>query len=196
MQSTKFTQYSMVSKGILIFTVSIPHIAYWGYLVVACINKASWLNESKKLVPFVAVGIMLIAMYVLAYVVVAPEILAALYIGEEGKIVWKMPLFKRVTMTVTPQVHITVNRGQGRQTAVSEIERLRYCRYICFSTTEIPVARKNKINSLRCKEGFIRFPYTDRLCLELIARLPADATVQLQAFYDGVKSEEARIRGK
>ena len=194
MKVARFTQYNVFFKLFLTIIGWAPLVAYWGYFIYLCVTGSSMLTDSQMLVPYIVLGIMLVAMYVLAYVFVAPEVLGILHVYEDGKIVWKMPFFKCVTINVNEQVQVTVARGQGRQIMANEIELLRYCQYICFSTNSIPTKYRNKINSLRCKKDFIRFPYTDQLCLTLIKTLPIDTTVQLKKFYDYIKNEEIRIR--
>jgi hypothetical protein len=53
---------------------------------------------------------------------------------------------------------------------------------IYFSTTPYPVQFFNKINKVKCTDGFIKFWYSEELCDYLIATLPHEKTKQLATF--------------
>ena len=62
--------------------------------------------------------------------------------------------------------------------------------YIYLSTEPLPEKYRHKIDTAKCKKGFIKFAYSDKLCQELISILPKDKTNYLISFYNRMQAAD------
>ena len=55
--------------------------------------------------------------------------------------------------------------------------------YIYLSKTPLPKKYQHKIDSIRCKKGFIKFAYSDKLCKHLSEVLPEKQARIMGGYY-------------
>ena len=138
--------------------------------------------------------------FVIWFVFMLPRLIARLTI-KNNYIIWKCPLHKTIKMSVEDCVYVgledssqAVHFRYSMQEAVWEVSRRGdEMVYIYLSKTPFPKKYTHKAVAAPCKEGFIKFSYSDVLCQDLVKILPKGKTHGLIAFYNSMQASD-RIR--
>ena len=99
---------------------------------------------------------------------------------KQGKVIWRCLLFLPVKMKVEDCLYVGLadfaehNRGPLSGAGIS---------YIYLSKTPLPKKYQHKIDSIRCKKGFIKFAYSDNLCKHLSEVLPEKQARIMGGYY-------------
>ena len=68
--------------------------------------------------------------------------------------------------------------------------------FVYVSQAALPEKNRHTIDQVKCKKGFIRFAYSDKLCQALIAVLPKEKAKFLMSFYNYMQFLEKRNKRK
>lgn len=105
------------------------------------------------------------------------------------KITWMCPAYKSVTMYYDEMKYIKIEDCHKSAYHAMEI-RGDESTYIYMSDTPYPADYIGLVASIKCKKGTIRFKYSDKLCEELVKRLPDDKCISLKVFYHKMKARD------
>ena len=105
------------------------------------------------------------------------------------EVVWKSPFHQTVRLQIEKCNYVGIadfaqhNRGLP-------VVRGDEISYIYLSTEPLPSKYCHRIDATKCKHGFIKFAYSDKLCQELISVLPEDKTKNLVSFYNRMQASD------
>lgn len=110
------------------------------------------------------------------------ERLASWLTIKEDAIVWHCPLYRSIKMNKDECIHIGIDDMNDHRGGVPILRGDEYA-FIYISTTPLPDKYHHKIDTAKCKKGFIRMPYSDKLAKALVEWLPKEKSNQVRAFY-------------
>ena len=121
--------------------------------------------------------------------------MASLLIVKENTITWKCLLYRsaRIKLEDCKYVGIADFADDDRGCPVSRGDEMSYI-YLCKDP--FPDKYRHKIDRTTCKNNFIFFCYSDRLCRTLIDLLPEEKTRALVSFYQSLQATDRKIARK
>ena len=108
-------------------------------------------------------------------------------ISSEG-VSWNCPLFKSINLSKEDCVYVGIADEEK-----AHPKPIFGRHYIYLSVLPLEEKYRHRIGEVSCKNGFICFPYTDALCLNLIEILPEEKTPVLKGFYNQMQDRK-RLR--
>ena len=149
-----------------------------------------FLNEFTIIIFGLAVFIIVLSIFsILLYVLyLLPKTFSLLNVSSK-KIVWLCPFYRSVKMKLPDCEYLGVEDMADHNIAMPVI-RGDEIAYIYLSTQPLPEIYRHKIDTARCKKGFIKFAYSDKLCQELISILPEEKTGALVSFYNRMQAAD------
>lgn len=168
--------------------------------VCICIYSLPILVEYKfdfsnsKIAGFPFLCGMMFFCYGMMYLSLASRAFSVLSI-RKNKIMWRCFPFKSVKLNVEDCLYVNIedmaehNKGyvpyRGDENS-----------YIYLSSTPLAEKYKHKIDSARCQKGFIKFAYSDKLCLALMEWLPPEKRGNLRAFYNRMQEQDRQLQAQ
>ena len=132
--------------------------------------------------------------FICAFILV--EICSGAMVGwltvKGNKIIWRCPLHITRTLRADECEYVGIDDFAGSNRGMPVI-RGDEISYIYLSQEPLPEKYHHNISDARCKKGFIKFAYSDKLCQELIRVLPAEKTGYLIAFYNRMQASDRAI---
>ena len=101
---------------------------------------------------------------------------------KEDTIAWHCPFYRPVKMNIDECIHIGINDMNDHRGGLPILRGDEYA-FIYISTTPLPDKYHHKMDTAKCKKGFIRIPYSDKLAKALVEWLPDERGNQVRAFY-------------
>ena len=131
------------------------------------------------------------------FIIILPRIVSTLIV-KNNCIIWHCPFRKKIKMSVKDCEYVGLEdssqyvyfRYRTQEAAYAALAREDFMVYIYFSKTPFPKKYIHRASAAPCKEGFIKFAYSDKLCLELLEVLPAGKTSALRAFYNRMQAAD------
>lgn len=123
---------------------------------------------------------------------------ASILVVSKDKIIWKNPTTKNVKLQIDECKYVGINdctqlpKVSYAPSSGFFLRRGDELSLIYISNHPMPMEYSHKLSADKCKNGFICFVYSDKLCKALIEVLPEEKTLVLKAFY--AKMQEADIR--
>ena len=124
------------------------------------------------------------------FITILPRLVSTLIV-KNNCIIWHSPFRKTITMSFEDFEYVGLEdsskeicfRYSTQEAAFAALARDDFMVYIYFSKTPFPKKYIHRASAAPCKEGFIKFAYSEKLCLNLLEVLPAGKTSALRAFY-------------
>ena len=110
------------------------------------------------------------------------ERLASWLTIKEDAIVWHCLLYRSIKMNKDECIHVGIDDMNDHRGGVPILRGDEYA-FIYISTTPLPDKYHHKIDTAKCKKGFIRMPYSDKLAKAIVEWLPGERSNQVRAFY-------------
>lgn len=131
------------------------------------------------------------------FITILPRLLSTLIV-KNNCIIWHCPFRKTITMSVEDFEYVGLEdssqevyfRYSTQEAAYAALAREDFMVYIYFSKTPFPKKYIHRASAAPCKEGFIKFAYSEKLCLNLLEVLPAGKTSALRAFYNHMQAAD------
>lgn len=131
------------------------------------------------------------------FITILPRLVSTLIV-KNNCIIWHCPFRKTIKMSVEDCEYVGLEdssqyvyfRYRTQAAVYDALSRGDEMVYIYFSKTPFPKKYTHKAAAAPCKEGFIKFAYSDKLCLELLEVLPAGKTSALRAFYNRMQAAD------
>ena len=131
------------------------------------------------------------------FITIFPRLVSTLIV-KNNCIIWHCPFRKTIKMSVEDCEYVGLEdssqevyfRYRTQAAAYAALAREDFMVYIYFSKTPFPKKYIHRASAAPCKEGFIKFAYSDKLCLELLEVLPAGKTSALRAFYNRMQAAD------
>ena len=145
-------------------------------------------NSVFDIIPIVLVCFMLPLLGLIFFRKTLPEIAGKLIVSN-SRIVWKCFLYKTVALNIDEcscvgvKIFATSYKGYIKNIQ-NEYGRGDEFAYIYISKFAISDNCFSTIGSTPCKNGFIKFLYSDSLCKELMNILPKSKVTYLASFYN------------
>ena len=123
---------------------------------------------------------------------------ASMLVVSKNKIVWKNLTKKNVKLRIDECKYVGINdctqlpKVSYAPSSSFFLHRGDELSLIYISDHPMPREYYHKLSADKCKDGFVCFVYSDKLCKALIEVLPEEKTLVLKAFYE--KMQEADIR--
>ena len=144
--------------------------------------------------------VILLLLYILEMFVlrVYGEQTASMLMVSKNKIVWKNLTKKNVKLRIDECKYVGINdctqlpKVSYAPSSSFFLRRGDELSLIYISDHPMPREYYHKLSADKCKDGFVCFVYSDKLCKALIEVLPEEKTAVLKAFYE--KMQEADIR--
>lgn len=111
---------------------------------------------------------------------------------KENLIVWSCPFHnsKKVLLNECQYIEIVDMIHHYRLPLIRGDE----ASFIWISTQQFPSQFQHQADCIKCKDGSIIFPYSDKLAEELMRILPQEKTNRLGAFYHRMKQKDRLLR--
>ena len=142
---------------------------------------------SKNVIPYcIYFGIIISENWFILFI--SEKMLSWLNINTK-EVVWRSPFHQTVRLQIEKCNYVGIadfaqhNRGLP-------VVRGDEISYIYLSTEPLPSKYCHRIDATKCKHGFIKFAYSDKLCQELISVLPEDKTKNLVSFYNRMQASD------
>ena len=131
------------------------------------------------------------------FIIILPRIVSTLIV-KNNCIIWHCPFRKKIKMSVKDCEYVGLEdssqyvyfRYRTQAAVYDALSRGDEMVYIYLSKTPFPKKYAHKAAAAPCKEGFIKFAYSDALCQELIEILPKGKTNALVAFYNRMQAAD------
>lgn len=164
------------------------------YLLVTEVTTMEGLHIGTFFEPIVVIVLGCLIGWV-SYTVLLPGI-SKIVISKES-VTWKCPLRKPVIISKEHCKYIGIADTLGDVKIKPILIRGDEVFYIYLSNSPLEQQYKHNIHKKACSKDFVQFPYSDRLCLDLIEVFPNVNTGSLTAFYNQLQeSERSRTRKK
>ena len=129
------------------------------------------------------------------FIIILPRILSTIAV-KKNYIIWHCPFHKTVKILAEDCEYVGIVdssesirfRYDVQYAAYGMASRGDAMVYIYLSKIPFPQKYIHRAVEVHCKEGFIKFAYSDKLCLELLEVLPASKTSALRAFYNRMQA--------
>ena len=125
--------------------------------------------------------------------------LASMLVVSKDKIVWKNPGARSVKLRIDECKYVGISDCTEIRSVSYAAPHSLFLRrgdelsLIYISDHPMPTEYYHKLSAEKCKDGFICFVYSDKLCKTLIEVLPEEKTAILKAFYDRMQEADIRL---
>ncbi len=167
---------------LIIFTVgtlAVTDGSVVGFIICAVVEEA---NLPWYIYVFVVIIGVVVTWWVIRGSRDILERLASWLTIKEDAIVWHCPLYRSIKMNKDECIHIGIDDMNDHRGGVPILRGDEYA-FIYISTTPLPDKYHHKIDTAKCKKGFIRMPYSDKLAKALVEWLPKEKSNQVRAFH-------------
>lgn len=131
------------------------------------------------------------------FITILPRLVSTITV-KNNYIIWHCPFRKTIKISVEDCEYVGLEdssqyvyfRYRTQEAMYTMLSRGDEMVYIYLSKTPFPKKYIHKAAAAPCKEGFIKFAYSDALCQELIEFLPKDKTSALVAFYNRMQAAD------
>ncbi len=125
--------------------------------------------------------------------------MASMLVVSKDKIVWKNPGARSVKLRIDECKYVGMSdcielpRASRAPPVSIFLRRGDELSLIYISDHPMPIEYYHKLSADKCKDGFICFVYSDKLCKALIEVLPEEKTAVLKAFYERMQEADIRL---
>lgn len=152
---------------------------------------------SEGILPFVMIlAVSIVEIWVLRVLGVQ---LASMLVVSKDKIVWKNPGARNVKLRIDECKYVGISDCTEIRSVSYAAPHSLFLRrgdelsLIYISDHPMPREYYHKLSAEKCKDGFICFVYSDKLCKALIEVLPEEKTAVLKAFYERMQEADIRL---
>ena len=159
------------------------------------ISKDNILNIKSYIILYFTIALCLF--FIIYFIIILPRLIAILTV-KNNCIIWRCPFRKPIKMSVKDCEYVGLEdsskyvcfRYTTQQAVYTMMSRGDEMVYIYLSKTPFPQKYAHKAAAAPCKQGFIKFAYSDELCEELIKILPKCKTNGLVSFYNRMQASD------
>ncbi len=125
--------------------------------------------------------------------------MASMLVVSKDKIVWRNPGAKSVKLRIDECKYVGISDCTEIRSVSYAAPHSLFLRrgdelsLIYISDHPMPIEYYHKLSGDKCKDGFICFVYSDKLCKALIEVLPEEKTAVLKAFYERMQEADIRL---
>ncbi len=125
--------------------------------------------------------------------------MASMLVVSKDKVVWKNPGARNVKLRIDECKYVGISDCTEIRSVSFAAPHSLFLRrgdelsLIYISDHPMPREYYHKLSAEKCKDGFICFVYSDKLCKALIEVLPEEKTAVLKAFYERMQEADIRL---
>lgn len=172
-----------------------------GMALMTILLVKSTISQEYSTSETITYWVIVLLLYILEMFVlrVYGEQTASMLVVSKDKIVWKNPTTKNVKLQIDECKHVGINdctqlpKVSYAPSSSFFLRRGDELSLIYISDHPMPIEYYHKLSSEKCKDGFICFVYSDKLCKALIEVLPEEKTAVLKAFYEKMQETDIRL---
>lgn len=185
-----------IIRWLILALIIVPGMALMTILLVK-----STISQEYSTSEAITYWVILLLLYILEMFVlrVYGEQTASMLMVSKNKIVWKNLTKKNVKLRIDECKYVGINdctqlpKVSYAPSSSFFLRRGDELSLIYISDHPMPREYYHKLSADKCKDGFICFVYSDKLCNALIKVLPEEKTAVLKAFYERMQEADIRL---
>ena len=185
-----------IIRWLILALIIVPGMALMTILLVK-----STISQEYSTSEAITYWVILLLLYILEMFVlrVYGEQTASMLMVSKNKIVWKNLTKKNVKFRIDECKYVGINdctqlpKVSYAPSSSFFLHRGDELSLIYISDHPMPREYYHKLSADKCKDGFVCFVYSDKLCKALIEVLPEEKTAVLKAFYERMQEADIRL---
>ena len=195
MRSKRFSDWKLFA-WIMLALIAVPAMVLMTILLVKSTISQEF-STSKTIFYWIIVLLFyILEIYVLRVYGVQT---ASMLVVSKDMIVWKNPGARSVKLRIDECKYVGISDCTEIRSVSYAAPHSLFLRrgdelsLIYISDHPMPREYYHKLSAEKCKDGFICFVYSDKLCKALIEVLPEEKTAILKAFYERMQEADIRL---